>query len=63
MGWHNLSALIPVSEETMAAKSGKKMAQVWYSKGHPEGTRVAKGQTYREMSVACPSGKRQRRGF
>lgn len=41
----------------------KKKATVWYSKGDPNGTRVAKGQTYRESVVMFPQGKRQRRGF
>lgn len=48
----------------MAKQSnGKKKARVWYSKGNPNGSKVAKGMTYREDSVMRPEGKRQRRGF
>lgn len=45
------------------AVGAKKKATVWYSKGDVNGTRMAKGQTYREASVMAPQGKRQRRGF
>ena len=41
----------------------KKKATVWYSKGDPNGTRIAKGHTYREAVVMAPLGKHQRRGF
>lgn len=45
------------------AAGGKKKARVWYSKGNPNGSKVAKGQSYREDSVMRPSGKKERRGF
>lgn len=43
--------------------NGKKKATVWYSKGDPQGTKVAKNQTYRESAVQKPTSKKQRRGF
>lgn len=43
--------------------SSKKKARVWYSQGSPDGSRVAKGQSYRENSVMRPTGKKERRGF